>query len=367
MKSVKAGIIGCGNISSIYCQAGEKFEILDIVACADLDYDRAKARAEEFNIPKAYTVDELLADPEIEVVINLTIPKAHAEICVRALEAGKHVYVEKPLAISLEDGKRILDIAKDKNLMVGGAPDTFLGGGIQTCRKLIDDGEIGEVVAATAFMMFSGHESWHPDPEFFYQVGGGPMFDMGPYYITALINLIGPIRRVTGSARITYKERTITSQPKYGQKITVEVPTHIAGVLDFENGAIGTIITSFDVKGSKLPNMEIYGSTGTIMVPDPNTFGGPVLIRKHGSQEWEEVPLTHGYQDNSRGVGIADMAYAIRSGRTHRANGDLTFHVLEVMHGIHEASASDTHYQLSSSCEQPKPLPTGLEEYSLDL
>ncbi|MBS4223009.1 Gfo/Idh/MocA family protein [Lederbergia citrea] len=367
MKSVKVGIIGCGNISSIYCQAGQKFDILDIVAVADLDYDRAKARAEEYQIPKAYTVEELLADPTIEIVINLTIPKAHAEVCIAALEAGKHVYVEKPLAVTREDGQRLLHIGEEKGLLVGGAPDTFLGGGIQTCRKIIDDGVIGEVIGATAFMLHSGHESWHPDPAFFYQTGGGPMFDMGPYYVTALINLIGPIRRVTGSARITHAERTITSKPKNGQKITVEVPTHITGVLDFENGAIGTMITSFDVAGgSKLPNIEIYGSKGTIIVPDPNTFGGPVLLRKHGSQEWEEVPLTHGYTDNSRGVGVADMAYAIRSGRSHRANGHLAFHVLDVMHGIHDASASNTHYELASTCEQPKPLPVGLKEYTLD-
>ncbi|MCJ7839519.1 Gfo/Idh/MocA family oxidoreductase [Lederbergia sp. NSJ-179] len=357
MKNVKVGIIGCGNISSIYCQAGKKFEILEIVACADLDYSRAKARAEEFDIPKAYTVEELLADPEIEIVINLTIPQAHAEVCTRALEAGKHVYVEKPLAISLEDGKKVLELAKKKNLKLGGAPDTFLGGGIQTCRKLIDDGAIGEVVAATGFMMSPGHESWHPDPSFYYQQGGGPMFDMGPYYITALINLIGPIRRVTGSTRITYKERTITSKPKYGEKIKVEVPTHITGVLDFDNGAIGTIITSFDVGGSTLPNIEIYGSTGTIIVPDPNTFGGPVRLKKHGSQEWEEIPLTHRFTENSRGIGVVDMAYSLRNGEDHRANGLLTLHVLEVMHGIHEASAEGKHYILTSTCEQPKALP----------
>ncbi|MCR2822473.1 Gfo/Idh/MocA family protein [Lederbergia panacisoli] len=366
MKSVKVGIIGCGNISSIYCQAGEKFDVFDIIAVADLDFERAKARAKEYQVPNAYTVEEILADPEVEIIINLTIPKAHAEVCIAALEAGKHVYVEKPLAVTREDGKRILEIAKEKGLIVGGAPDTFLGGGIQTCRKLIDDGEIGEVVGATGFMMSPGHESWHPDPEFYYQLGGGPMFDMGPYYITAFINLLGPIRRVTGSTRISFPERTITSQPKTGQKIQVEVPTHITGILDFENGAIATLITSFDVAGSKLPNIEVYGSKGTILVPDPNTFGGPVFLRKHGSREWEEIPLTHGYIDNSRGVGVADMAYALRSGRAHRANGDLAYHVLDVMHGIHDASRSGSHYELESTCEQPKPLPVGLQEFTLD-
>ncbi|GIN70121.1 dehydrogenase [Bacillus sp. J14TS2] len=357
MSNVKVGIIGCGNISSIYCQAGQKFEGLEIHACADLDYSRAKARAVEFNIPKAYTVEQLLADPEIEIIINLTIPQAHAEVCIQALKAGKHVYVEKPLAITLEDGKRILEIAEAKNLMVGGAPDTFLGGGIQTCRKLIDEGVIGDVVAATGFMMSPGHESWHPDPAFYYQYGGGPMLDMGPYYITALINLIGPIRRVTGSTSITYKERTITSKPKYGEKIKVEVPTHVTGLLDFENGAIATLITSFDVKGSTLPNIEIYGSMGSILVPDPNTFGGPVRLKRQGDSEWEEIPLTHGFTENSRGIGVADMAKALQNGRKHRANGLLTLHVLEVMHGIHEASDKGVHYELTTTCEQPEALP----------
>jgi predicted dehydrogenase len=279
MGRVKVGIIGCGNISDIYLKNCTKvFDNLEVVACADLIMDRAKAKAEAYNIPKACTVEELLADPEIEIVINLTIPKAHAEVCLAALEAGKNVYVEKPLAISREDGKKIIETAKKKGLLVGGAPDTFLGGGIQTCKKIIDDGWIGEPIAATAFMVCHGHESWHPDPEFYYKLGGGPMFDMGPYYLTALVSLMGPIRRVTGSARITFPERLITSQPKYGTKITVDVPTHVAGIMDFESGAIGTILTSFDVWGSQLPRIEIYGSAGSMIVPDPNKTAGGLVF-----------------------------------------------------------------------------------------
>jgi len=364
---VKVGVIGCGTISGIYFKAGQTFDILDIAACADLDVARAKAKAAEFNIPKASSPEELLADPEIEIVINLTIPKAHAEVCLAALEAGKHVYVEKPLAVSREDGKKIIDLAREKGLLVGGAPDTFLGGGIQTCRKLIDDGWIGEPVAATAFMMNHGHERWHPDPDFYYKVGGGPMFDMGPYYLTALINLIGPIRRVTGSARITFPERTITSQPRFGQKIQVETPTHIAGIFDFANGAIGTIITSFDVWGSQVPRIEVYGSQGTLIVPDPNTFGGPVFIRRQGSTEWSEVPLTHGFTENSRGLGVADMAHAMVSGRPHRANGDLTYHVLDVMHAFLDSARSGNHVLVESSCEKPAPFPLGLPGHVLDI
>jgi predicted dehydrogenase len=367
MNKVKVGIIGCGNISSIYMKnCSTMFEILDLVACADIDMERAEAKAAEFNIPKASTVAELLADPEIEIVINLTIPKAHAEVCLAALEAGKNVHVEKPLAITREDGQKILNLAKENGLLVGAAPDTFLGGGIQTCRKIIDDGWIGEPVAATAFMTCHGHESWHPDPEFYYKIGGGPMFDMGPYYLTALVNLIGPVKRVTGSARITFPERTITSKPKYGTKVTVDTPTHVAGVMDFENGAIGTIITSFDVWAAQLPRIEIYGTHGSISVPDPNGFGGPVLVKRYNAVGWSEVQLTHGYAENSRGIGVADMAYAIRTGRPHRASGELAFHVLDLMHAFHDASREGKHHEVKSTCKRPAALPLNLRNGTLD-
>jgi predicted dehydrogenase len=299
-------------------------------------------------------------------VLNLTIPRAHAEVGLAALNAGKNVYNEKPLAVRREDGQRMLETAKAKGLLVGGAPDTFLGAGIQTCRKLIDDGWIGEPVAATAFMVCHGHESWHPDPEFYYKVGGGPMFDMGPYYLTALVNLIGAVRCVSGSTRITFAERTITSQPKYGTKIEVEVPTHVAGLLDFANGAIGTIITSFDVWAGELPRIEIYGSAGSLSVPDPNTFGGPVRIRRAGSTEWSEVPLAFGYADNSRGLGVADMASALQAGRSHRASGALTYHVLDIMHAVHDSSRDGRRVELTSACERPAPLPLGLLEGQVD-
>lgn len=366
MDKVKAGIIGTGNISGIYFRNGSRFESLEIVACADIDVGRAKEKAAEYGV-RGCTVDELLADPEIEMIINLTIPKAHAPVNLQALEAGKHVYVEKPLAVTPEEGREVLELAERKGLLVGGAPDTFLGGGIQTCIKLIEEGAIGSPIGATAFMMSGGHETWHPSPEFYYQPGGGPMFDMGPYYLTALVAMLGPIRRVTGSARISFPERTITSQPKAGTVIPVEVPTHIAGVIDFEAGPVATIITSFDVKGgSTLPRIEVYGSEGTIVVPDPNTFDGPVKLAKAGAREWVEVPLTHGHTGNSRGIGAADMAKAIRTGRAHRASGALAYHVLEAMHGFHIASAEDRHYRLSSTVAKPLPLPAGLPEFTLD-
>jgi len=367
MEKVKIGIVGCGNISSIYLKnCTQVFEILDVAACADLDMERAKEKAKEFAVPKVCTVEELLSDPEIRIVVNLTIPAAHAKVSMAALDAGKNVHSEKPLAITREDGKKILEKANEKGLLVGNAPDTFMGGGIQTCRKLIDDGWIGDPIAATAFMMNHGHESWHPDPEFYYKTGGGPMFDMGPYYLTALINLLGPVKRVTGSARISFPERIITSEPKHGTVIKVDVPTHVAGILDFENGAVATIITSFDIWDAQLPKIEIYGTRGSLSVPDPNIFGGQVLIKREGASEWSEVPHTHGFAENSRGIGVADMAYALLSGRQHRANGEMAYHVLDIMQGFHDSSENSRHYVPETKCKRPAPLPLGLSEYALD-
>ncbi len=366
LKKVNVGIVGCGNISGIYLEMGQTFEILNIAAVADILPERAKAQAEKYHIPRALSVSEMMADPNIEVILNLTIPNAHAEIAFKALEAGKSVYNEKPLAITREDGQKILALAKSKGLRVGGAPDTFLGGGLQTCRKLIDDGWIGTPVAAAAFMLCHGHESWHPAPEFYYKVGGGPMFDMGPYYLTALVSLMGPVHRVSGSARVTFPTRLITSQPLNGTVITVDVPTHVVGALDFTNGAIATIVTSFDVWAHNMPCIEIYGTAGSLSVPDPNGFGGPVKVRRPGMDNWVEVPLSHGYAKNTRSIGVADMAYGLRTGRAHRANGDLCYHVLDIMHAVHDASKDGKHIELQSTCIQPAPLPMGLAPGVLD-
>lgn len=366
MNPLPIGIIGCGNISDIYFKAGTTFEAMRIAACADLILDRAKEKAEKHGVPRACTVEELLADPEIRIVVNLTIPAAHYEVAMKALAAGKSTHGEKPLALTREQGKEMLATAKAKGLLVGCAPDTFLGGGIQTCRKLIDDGWIGKPVAANAFFTCRGHERWHPDPEFYYQVGGGPMFDMGPYYLTALVNLIGPIRRVAAMATKTFEKRTITSQKKYGQEIDVEVPTHVTGLMEFESGAVCTLITSFDVWAAQLPRIEIHGTEGSLSVPDPNGFGGAVKIRRFDSTEWQPVPLTHGYAENSRGIGAADMACALRSGRPHRCSGELAYHVLDVMHAFHDASDQGRHVEIASRCERPAPLPLGLRPGALD-
>lgn len=352
------GIIGCGNISDIYLQAGGKFPIFDIKACADIDLARAQAQAGKYAI-RAMRVEDLLADPSIDIVVNLTIPGVHAEVDLSALYAGKSIYSEKPLALDRASGRQVLEVARAAGLHVGCAPDTFLGGGLQTCRKLIDDGVIGQPIAATANMICHGHEHWHPNPDFYYQPGGGPMFDMGPYYLTALVSLMGPVSRVSGSTRTTFAERAISSQPLAGQTITVNVPTHVVGLLDFACGATATIVTTFDVWSSTLPWLEIYGTEGSLRLPDPNTFGGPVYVRRGRETEWREVELTHGYAQNSRGLGVADMAYAMRNGRAQRASGELAYHVLDIMCAIHDASNEGRHILLQSTCAQPAALPPG--------
>ena len=376
IQPVKTAIIGCGNISSIYIENAQKWDVLDLVACANRTLPRAQAQAEKFSVPKAMQIGEVLADPEIELVINLTTPDVHAEIGLAALRAGKSVYNEKPLAISRAEARLMLDEASSRDLRLGCAPDTFLGGGLQTCRQLIDAGEIGTPVAANAAMYILGPEAWHPDPAFLYQVGAGPLFDIGPYYLTALISMLGPVRRVTGSARTTYAERTIGSGPKQGQTFAVETPTHIVSLLDFADGPVTTLTTSFDVSvsagtainlydvGGAL--LEIQGTKGTLSLPDPNMFGGPVRLRRLGESDWREIPVSRAHTDNSRALGVADMAYAIRTGRPHRANGEMAFHVLDVMHSVLEASERGKHIEPGSTCERPAPLPSGLPEYQLD-
>lgn len=363
--TVKVGIVGCGNICDIYFKnISEVFRVLEVAACADLIPEKAEEAAERWNV-KALTLDNLLASDEIDVVLNITPPIAHAQVALAAIEAGKNVYNEKPLCIERDDAGGLLEAAEKAGLRVGCAPDTFLGAGLQTCRKLVDDGWIGEPVAATAFMMSHGTESWHPNPDFFYKNGAGPLFDMGPYYLTTLVSLLGPVARVTSSARISFPERTITSKPHYGEKIQVEVPTHVAAVLDFESGAVATLVTSFDVWGANLPHIELYGSEGSLSVPDPNTFDGPVRVLRAGG-EWADVPLTHPYAKNSRGVGLADMAYSLISGRDHRASGERAYHVLDVMHSIIEASELGRHVEIASTCKRPAALPLGLMEGTLD-
>jgi len=365
-EKVSVGIIGTGNIFGAYVSGCRGFDILDIAACADIDLRKAEAKAEEFGIPKACSVEDLLSDRDVQLVVNLTVPKVHAQVSLAVISAGKHVHSEKPLAITRQEGEQVIAAARERGLLLGCAPDTFLGGGQQTCRKLIDDGWIGEPVAAVAFMMGHGPESWHPSPDFFYQAGAGPMLDVGPYYVTALINLLGPVRRVTGSTRISFPERVATSDGHRGRKFAVEVPTHVAGVMDFVSGPVATIITSFDIWAAQLPHIEIYGSEGTLSVPDPKIFGGSVLVRRAGAEVWSDIPLTHS-AEVGRGIGVADLAYAITSGRQHRATGDLAFHALDIMSSFETASDSGRHVDIPSRCIRPAPLPLGLHPGELDL
>ena len=364
MEKIKVGILGCGNIAPAYVKGSRPFEILDVVACADIDPVAAEKLAQEYGL-RAMSVEDLLADDEIQIVINLTIPAVHAAVSLSIIEAGKHVHSEKPLATVRADGRKVLDTAQAKGVRVGCAPDTFMGGGLQTCRKLIDDGWIGDPIAATAFMMGHGMESWHPNPYFFYQPGAGPMFDMGPYYLTSLVHLLGPAVRTTGATKASFSERTVTSQPRYGEKIPVNTPTHVTGLINFASGPIATLIMSFDVWSHSMPRIEIYGSEGSLSVPDPNIFGGPVKVRRAGESEWKEVSLTHS-DKVGRGIGVADLAYGIANGRPHRANGNMAYHVLDLMQSFEESSNSGQHINIESTCERPAALPLGLMAGRLD-
>ncbi len=362
---MKIGIIGCGCISAAYFDAAKTFDILEVVACADIHRPAAEAKATERGV-KAVTVEQLLGDREIEMVINLTVPKAHAEVTLNALNAGKHVYSEKPLAVTREEGCRILETARTLNLRVGCAPDTILGGGQQTCRKLIDDGWVGRPVAATAFVLCHGPECWHPNPAFFYQKGGGPMFDLGPYYVTSLVHLLGPVKRVAAITQASFKERIAECKEQYGARLPVEVPTHYSGTLEFHNGTLVTMVISFDVWAHGHSPIEIYGSEASLQVPDPNTFGGDPRLRPRGATAWKEMCLSHGYTENMRSIGAADMAWAIRSGRPHRCRAELAHHVLDVMHSFEESSTSGKAVELTSTCDRPAPLPLGLMKGQLD-
>lgn len=351
MDSVKIGVLGAGAISGIYFQNLTRlFTEVEVVAVCDLFAEKARAAAEEYKIPKVYeTMEEMLADEEIEIILNLTRPNEHYRTTKAALLAGKHVYSEKPLAAAYEEGAELAALAEEKGLLLGGAPDTFLGAGIQTCRKLIDDGFIGDVVGAQAQMVCHGHESWHPAPKFYYQAGGGPMMDMGPYYITALVNLVGRVKGVSGMCAKGFAQRIITSEPKRGTVVDVEVPTHTAGLLQFENGAVGTVLTTFDVYYDRQAFLEVYGTKGTLRVPDPNGFGGSVSLLRPEDGSFKEIPLLFGYKENSRGLGLADMAKALRTKREFRADVQQTLHVLEILTAFEKSSNEGRYLELASA------------------
>ena len=358
MKQANVAMIGVGCISGIYLENITKvFKDVKLLGVCDLVRERAENAQKNYNVPKLYeTMYDAFNDPEVDIVLNLTRPYEHFEVSKAALEAGKHVYSEKPLGASLEEGIALVKLAEEKGLMLGGAPDTFMGAGIQTCRRLIDEGFIGDVVGSAAFMICHGHETWHPDPDFYYQYGGGPMFDMGPYYLTALINLCGGIHSVMSASKKSFEKRMITSQPFAGTPIDVNVNTYVAGTIKYDSGAIGTLFTTFDVYYPYQARFEVYGSRGTLFVPDPNGFGGPVKLFRPEDSEVREVPLMYDYKTNSRALGLDDMAVALRSGREARADYKQTFHVLDAMTGFERSAQSGRWVRMSTKFKRKKPM-----------
>lgn len=359
-------------ISEIYLQnMTTRFQnVLDVVSCADVYALAAEKRAQQYGI-KAVSVDDMLADKEIEIIVNLTIPAAHYEISKKILFAGKHAYSEKPLADTYEKGKELLEIAKDKDLTVAAAPDTFLGAGLQTCIDLLDSGAIGTPVGVQAFMLSSGPESFHPNPEFFYKEGAGPLFDMGPYYLTALAAMFGPAVRVTGLASALTKTRNIQNpeSPYYPGTFETQVETYISSGIEFRNGVIANVTTAWEMPfpywEANLPLMTVFGTEGTLVVPDPNTFGGigtiPVsteigryVLLKRGAGDFEEIPLKYDHADNSRGIGVADLARAIQTDGKPRVSGAMSLHVLELMEGTLQAAKTGKHHEMESTFERPR-------------
>ena len=371
MKKTKIGIVGCGMISETYFNASKKFTNIEVVACSDIIPERSKAKFEAHGVPNM-TNDELFAIPEIEIVLNLTPPQVHSKIAMDTLNAGKHAYSEKPFGVDADDAAKVVALAQKKGLRCGCAPDTFLGGGQQTARKMIDDGWIGKPLCGTAIVMGRGPEKWGQAP-FFYDYGAGPMLDLGPYYMTALVNMLGPAKSVTAVTTKGFDYRTFgaevaeqyQAQYKPYDKYPVNVTTHLTGVVEFVSGAVITVIASFDVYKHGHAPIEIYGTEGSLQVPDPNTFGGPVRLFRPGYEDWKDVPLAFGYTENSRSIGAADMANALQSGRPHRASGALANHVLEIMLSFDKSSKLGAKVELTTSCERPAPLPLGLEEGQL--
>ena len=374
MNKTQIGIIGCGNISDSYFKGAARSSLIQVKACADLRLEAAQAKAALHGV-QALGIEGLLADPEIDIVVNLTVPMAHAEVSRQVLYAGKHAYSEKPLAAQFADAAELMRLAGTKGLRVGCAPDTFMGASHQACRRVMDAGAIGRPVGGSVVVMSHGMESWHPNPEFFFKPGGGPILDIGPYYITQLVNLLGPVRRVAGLASIGNATRTVTSEPLKGSSIVVEVPTTVNGVLEFANGANFSLSASWDVwKHNRSSPIEIYGTEGSLLGVDPNFFGNiPRVCGPDGA--WRDVDIAgHPFgianremrngtmQADYRMVGLVDMAMAIRKDRPHRASGALALHVLEVLEAFEASSRSGRFVTLQTSCERPEPVPMGPDE-----
>ena len=363
--TMRIGLVGCGNISDVYLVNGALFRDFVFTACADLNPQASKRQAARYAIA-ARSMEDLLASEDVDIVLNLTIPEAHADVSLAAIAAGKHVYTEKPLATTLADGRRILEAAKAKGLRVGAAPDTVLGPGVQEGRRIVDAGEIGKPLTGLAAVLSHGMEHWHPNPGFFFRPGGGPVFDMGPYYLSTLVNLLGPVASVQASGQIGFAERIVTTPGSalLGQAIKVETLTSVQALLEFSSGAQVTFLASWDVWNHQVPMIELYGETASLRMPDPNWFGG-VLHIAEGRGDWAAIetggrrlgaanwPQGEPRYANYRGLGLADMARAIEAGRPHRASGDVGLHVLAVMAGILEAATEQRRVVIAPDCARP--------------
>jgi predicted dehydrogenase len=369
---MKVGLIGCGNIADIYIQNSQKyFNNFKILACADIKEEASKIFAKKYNIHQL-SVDDILAHKEIEFIINLTIPNVHFDVSKSILESKKHSYSEKPLSIEFDDGKKLNDLAKENNVYVGCAPDTFLGAGIQTAKKLLDDNTIGNVQLGSISMAVPGHEIWHPNPDFYYKYGGGPILDMGPYYFTALVNLLGPVVNVDSKIKSVYKKRVIGSGNRKNKEIIVDIPTSIISHLEFKSGALIDAFFSFDVWKHNKNHIELYGDKGSLSLPDPNMFGGQLLKCTSKGGEWESIPTTHmnlGKYNieknhekinedptvaNYRGIGVSEMVNAIEKGVKNRCSGELSLHVLDIMDSILKSGKNNKKINLRTDCEMPK-------------
>ncbi len=367
MKPVGIGIIGCGNISSAYLTLAPMFKLLDIRAVSDLNMEAAEERASEYSV-RADSVEDLLAADDIDIIINLTVPAAHFEVTKQILSAGKHAYSEKPFVLTVAEGQELQHLANENGLRIGSAPDTFMGGSHQLARAVIDEGQVGEIVSGTCHVMSHGMEDWHPNPDFFFQSGGGPVLDLGPYYVSNLVQLIGPVKAVTAMASTSFTTRTIGNGPREGETIPVETPTNIHAVLEFHNGALITLGASWDIWSHRHENMELYGSNGSLNVPDPNFFAGEVSVAGQEGTAVKVTPRDHPYsvinsEDNHgtpcanyRGAGLADMAAAILEGRAHRCSVELATHVVEVLTAILHSAEQRCWVEMTTSCKRPEAL-----------
>jgi predicted dehydrogenase len=351
---MRIGIVGAGKISGQYSATMSKLPQLAVTAVTDLDAERAQRLAEQHRGARVVPLPDMYAADDVDLVLNLTTPAQHADIAIAALAAGKHVYGEKPLAAGSADGWAVVDAAAKAGLRAACAPDTVLGTGVQTARAALDSGAIGVAHAATAFMTVPGHERWHPDPEFYYQRGGGPLLDMGPYYLTTLVHLLGPVRRVAGMSARPRNERTIGSGPRAGTSFPVDIDTHVTGILEHESGALTTIMMSFDVWATHLPSIEVYGSTGSLSVPDPNYFAGDVRFYPRDTAEWAVLPPSAGYEGAGRGVGLLDLFEALADDRPHRTGVDVALHVLDVMESMQASARDGTSVTVATTCDRPE-------------